>query len=69
MREGSHILQEIGAVSPLHVLHHHAEVFLALEAAVHRHDEGVVRKSEDISLGKHLLNLNNDYLVIIWSRC
>ena len=64
MREGSHVLQEIGAISPLYVLHHHTEVLLALKAAVHRHDEGVVREGEDISLGKHLLHLDNDYRVI-----
>ena len=55
--EGPHVLEQVGAVPALHVLHHHAEVLLALEAAVHRDHEGVVSEGEDVSLRKHLLNL------------
>ena len=55
--EGPHVLEQVGAVPALHILHHHAQVLLTLEAAVHRNDEGIVREGEDISLRKHLLNL------------
>ena len=50
-------LEMAGAVSALHILHHHAEVLPALEAAVHRHHERVVGEGEDVPLGEHLLHL------------
>ena len=55
--EGSHVLEEVGAVPALHVLHHHAQVLPALKAAVHRHHERVVGEGEDVPLGEHLLHL------------
>ena len=57
MREGSHVLEEVCAVTPLNILHHHAEVLPALEAAVHGDHEGIVGEGEDVSLSEHLLNL------------
>ena len=57
MGEGSHVLEQVGAVPALHVLHHHAEVLLTLEAAVHGDHKGVVSEGENVSLCKHLLNL------------
>ena len=42
MGEGPHVLQKVGTVPALYVLHHHAEMLLTLEAAVHGHYEGVV---------------------------
>ena len=36
---------------------HHAEMLLALEAAVHGDHEGVVSEGQNVSLRKHLLNL------------
>ena len=57
--EGSHVLEEVGTVSALHILHHHAEVFPRLEAAVHGDNKGIVRKGHDVPLGKHLFNLKN----------
>ena len=57
MRKGSHVLEEVCAVPSLNILHHHAEVLPALEAAVHGDHEGIVSEGEDVSLGEHLLNL------------
>ena len=57
MGEGPHILEEVGTVSALHILHHHAEMLPALKAAVHRDDEWIVGEGEDVSFSKDLLNL------------
>ena len=55
--EGPHLLEKLGAVPALHILHHHAQMLIALEAAVHRDDEGIVSEGKDVSLSKRLLNL------------
>ena len=57
MREGPHVLEKVCAIPSLNILHHHAEVLPALEAAVHGDHEGIVSEGEDVSLGEHLLNL------------
>ena len=58
-REGSHALEKVGAVAALDVLHDHAEVLARLEGAEHGHDEGIVGERHDITLGKHLVDLQN----------
>ena len=58
-------LEMAGAVSALHILHHHAEVLPALEAAEHGDYEGVVSEGHDISLSKHLFNLENIFMKTI----
>ena len=55
--EGPHVLEQVGAVPALHVLHHHAQVLLTLKAAVHGDHKWVVSEGENVSLCKHLLNL------------
>ena len=60
VREGSHFLEKVGTVSPLHILHHHTKMFPALEAAIHGHHEWIVCEGENVSLSKHLLNLENN---------
>ena len=32
--EGPHVLEQVGAVPALHILHHHAQMLLSHEAAV-----------------------------------
>ena len=54
-RQGPHDLQQVGAVAARHVLHHHAEVLPALEAAEYRHHEGVVGEGHNVPPGKHLV--------------
>ena len=55
--EWSHILEQVGTVAALDVLHDHAEMLPRLEAAVHGYHERVVREGHDVTLRKHLLNL------------
>ena len=56
-RKRSHILQKVGTVTSLNILHHHAEVLPRLKAAVHGDNKGVVREGHDVSLCEHLLHL------------
>ena len=63
--EGPHVREQVGAVPALHILHHLAEVLIALEAAVHRDDKGNVSKGRNFSLRKHLLwNLECSHLTV-----
>lgn len=43
--------------STFHILHDHAEMTSCLKRAEHRDDEGVLGKSQDVSLHKSLLDL------------
>ena len=58
--EGSHVLEKVGTVPALYVLHHHAQMLPALEAAVHGDYKRIVSEGKNISLCKHLLHLNQD---------
>ena len=55
--EGPHVLEQVGAVATLHILHNHAEILLApkVQNAVHGDDKGNVSKVENFSPRKHLL--------------
>ena len=64
MGEGSHVLEKVGTISTLDILHHHAEMLPALKAAVHRDDERVVGEGEDVSFSKDLLNLKEEGLCL-----
>ena len=60
-RERADVLEQVGAVTTLYVLHDHAQVFTGLETAVHGHYEWVVCEGHDVALSKHLLNLKEVY--------
>ena len=56
-RKWSHIFEQISAVTPLHILHDHAEVLLGLEGAVHGNDERIVSERHDVTFRKNLVHL------------
>jgi len=63
-REGPHVFQQVCTVSPLHILHHHAKVLPAFEAAVHGDHEGIVCEGHYVSFSKYLLNLVSQNQVV-----
>ena len=51
MGEGPHVLEHVGAVLALDILHHHGEVLLALEVPKSQHTLGKIEPEEEISDG------------------